>query len=195
VNARAKKRLSRHIENLADADQEVSARAEFNLIRYYGIRAADELRTACRHPDPVVRFRAVWALGYTKDPRAFDEILSLTDDPDERVRYDATIALGIHADERAIPHLLRLLLLHDETRPAGMAFSRIGIRALPTLKQALTSDVSDVRHIAVNVIGGFAEDFGNDECLYLLQAHTKDPDPDVRSDAKFWLTGGFAGAK
>src|SRR5579872_3031502 len=90
-----KRRIKHHIANLNSPDQKVSARAEGYLIRYYGARALEQLTEACSHPNPVVRFRAVWALAYTHDPRAYETILHLADDADERVRYDATIALGI----------------------------------------------------------------------------------------------------
>ena len=124
-----KRRIRRHILNLDSPDQEVSARAEGYLIRFYGVRALDELLTACRHPNSVVRLRAAWALGCTQDPRAFKTILRLTEDPDERVRYDSTIALGLHDDPRAVRPLIDMWLKNEVTQPAGMAFSRMGAKS------------------------------------------------------------------
>jgi HEAT repeat protein len=180
-------RIRRHIENLASPDEGVSARAEGNLLRHYGVRALEQLIPACDHPNPVVRFRAVWVLGYTKDPRAFETILRLTDDPDERVRYDATIALGIHGEERAIPHLYWILLANDVTRPASTALARMGLSSMPALHKALKNRDYEIRHMAVNVVGGFAEQFGDAECIGILREFCKDPNECVRSDAGYWL--------
>src|SRR5438067_9894688 len=113
AKAAEKKRIERHIANLDSLDEEVSARAQGYLIRYYGARAKDQLIGACGHPNPVVRFRAVWALGYAKDSEAYETILRLCGDPDEGVRYDATIALGILGDGRAIEPLSQMLLSND----------------------------------------------------------------------------------
>ena len=180
-------RIRRHIENLDSPDANVSARAEDYLLRYYGTRALEQLLTACDHPNPVVRFRAVWVLGYTKDPRAFDAIHRLTDDPEERVRYDATIALGIHGDTRAIPHLYRMFLVGDYTRPASMAFARIGLSALPSMKKALKNRRAKIRQWAIDMVGHFAEEFGDPECMGLLRKFCKDPNAGVRNEAEFWL--------
>ena len=53
----------------------------------------------------MVRLRAGWVLGMSKDPRAFEPLCRLLRDLDERVRYDIAVALGHHGDERAIPIL------------------------------------------------------------------------------------------
>ena len=180
-------RIRRHIENLDSPDANVSARAEHYLLRCYGVRALEQLLSACDHPNPVVRFRAAWVLGYTRDPRAFDALLRLTDDPEERVRYDATIALGIHGDPRAIPHLYRMFLAGDYTRPASMAFARIGLSALPSMKKALKNRSAKVRQWAIDMVGGFAEEFGDPECISLLRAFCKDPNAGIRGDAEYWL--------
>jgi HEAT repeat protein len=182
-----KRRIERHITNLNSPEEKVSSRAEVYLIRYYGSRASKPLMEACHHPNPIVRFRAVWALGYTHDPQAYETILHLTDDPEENVRYDATIALGILGDERAIEILTQLFLSNDATRPAADALSRMGIKVVPALMVALDQGNSHVRWSALQVLGNFAKDFGDERCIELLQAYANDPEHEVRENATFWL--------
>jgi HEAT repeat protein len=180
-------RIRRHIENLDSADEDVSSRAEAYLIRHYGVRALGELLEACRHPNPVVRFRAASALGHTGDPRAYDTLLRLTDDPDESVRYDATVALGVLGDMRALPALVRMCLSNDVTRPAAMALRKLGLEALPAVEEVLRQGDADSRWSAMQVVGGFAEEYRDERCIELLQKCLQDADPSVRSDAAFWL--------
>ena len=97
-----KRRIHRHIANRNSSDEKISAQAEVYLMRYYSVRALVPLLEACNHSNPVVRFRAAWALAHTHDPRAYETLLRLTDDPDSGVRYDATIGLGVLGDIRAI---------------------------------------------------------------------------------------------
>src|SRR5205823_11170429 len=133
----------------------------------------------------VVRFRAVWALGKTRDPRAYETILRLTDDPDERVRYDATLALGELGDMRAVEPLLPIWLEDDVSRPAAMAIATLGLEALPAVEEALRRGNADVRHSAVNVLGDFATDHGDARSIALLRRSLDDPDPYVRADAEY----------
>ena len=189
---RAQARIQQHIANLASPNLETASRAERYLIRYYGVRAFDQLVEACSDPNPCVRFRAVWALAYTHDSRAYETIVRLTDDEDERVRYDATIALGILGDVRAIEHLKQVWLLNDETRPAYSGMVKFRLQALPALAELLRHPDPDIRHPAVNVIGGLACETNDAGCIELLETCLDDPDPETRSDVEFWLSGGFA---
>lgn len=182
-----KRRINQHIANLNSPDGKVSVRAEGYLIRYYGSRALQPLLEACDHSNPVVRFRAVWALGYTHDPRAYETLLRLTDDPDEGVRYDATIALGILGDERAIEPLKQICLRNDVSRPAGMAFHRMGVRSVPALTELLHQGNPEVRWSVTQVLGNFAQEFSDQRSIELLQVAANDPDPAVRENAEFWL--------
>jgi HEAT repeat protein len=113
--------------------------------------------------------------------------MRLTDDVDERVRYDATVALGILGDDRAIEPLRQMLLANDETRPAGMAFYRLGPRTVPVLKDVFNTGDEQARLVVVNVVGGFAKDFGDTDSIAILKVAAVDPDPLVRADAQFWL--------
>lgn len=182
-----KRRIERHIANLDSPDEKVSARAEGYLIRHYGSRALEPLLAVCDHTNPTVRLRAAWVLGHTKDLRAYETILRLTDDPDERVRYDATIALGILGDRRASDPLTRMYLRNDPTRPAGMAFDRMGVQFVPVLIEILREGVPEVRWSVLQVLGGFAEKFGDERSIQTLEEARNDRDTEVRENAEFWL--------
>jgi HEAT repeat protein len=134
-----------------------------------------------------VRFRAGSALAHIHDPRAYEAILSLTDDPVEGVRSGATVSLGILGDERAIEPLTRMLLSKDGTRPADMAFSHMGLMAVPAMIELLQVNDPDVRSDVICVLGDFALRFRDARSIELLQAHANDPDPRVGENARDWL--------
>jgi HEAT repeat protein len=187
-----RKRMLRHIENLGNSDKAAACRAESYLIRSYLPDLFDNVLPLCDSPDPQTRFRAVWILGKTGDHRAHGVILRLTDDPDERVRYDATIALGILNDDRAMEPLLAILALDDETRPAGIALSRMGPSIAPRLDVALRSADQNARVTAVNVLGGFADTYRDPTSIAILTSLLADEDEYIRGEAKWWLEEGFA---
>ena len=126
-------RIQKHIAALNNSDQSLTLKAKNSLIRF-GSKAVEPLLSALSHPNPAVRFRVVWVLGISKDPRAFDAICSLLKDEDERVRYDATIVLGHHGDERAITLLWDLV--ENRVDPllgsaARIALLKFGVQAFP----------------------------------------------------------------
>lgn len=182
------RRIRRHIENLGHPDQELAAHAEAYLIRYYGMRALDDLIEATRSDNPHTRFRAAWVLGYTRDPRAFEPLVPLVEDPDPVVRYETTIALGILGDPRVVPILTELARRNHEDWPAFYAFSKLGRPAIPVMEEFLREPDPVLRRGAVDTLGGLAEDDGEVHCMELIQACLQDPEPDVRADAHFWLT-------
>jgi len=94
-DARAPRRIAAHVANLANADDDVVARAERYLKRY-GSRAVPQLIAACGHPEGRVRCRAAWILGKIGDPAAFEVLLPLAgllEHPDEWIRTCAVDAL------------------------------------------------------------------------------------------------------
>ncbi len=104
LSADTRRRIAGHIDRLGDADSQTAHNAERHLIRF-GTNAVDALLIAAADPNPQVRYRAVWALGKSRQGRAFEVICALTEDADEAVRYDATRALGELGDLRAVPFL------------------------------------------------------------------------------------------
>ncbi len=177
---RREKRIARHIENLAEPDQKVSARAEGYLIRYYGAEALEQLVEASDHPDMWVRLRAGWAPGYTKDPRAFETILRLTRDPDGYLHYDATIALGILGDDRGIAPLIAFMSVPEEEysvdSAAAMGLGRMGAIALPAIIDLLDNGETNLRRTASYIAGGIGDERAIEHIARLLG----DDDPETR---------------
>jgi len=182
-----KRRITRHIENMGSPDIDTSARACDYLIRYYGVRALDELLEASSHPNPIMRYRAAWALGHTHDPRAFEAILRLTDDPDEAVRYDSTIALGILDDERAIEPLKAIWLQNDDTKPACEAFFRMGPKTVYAVEDVLANESSSIRWTAMILFARLAERHGDARSIEMLETCLNDSCKGIRVDAGYRL--------
>lgn len=174
------KRIQHHIEALNSHDQNVSWRAESNLIRYYGSRALEPLIAACSHPNAVVRYRAAWALGFTSDPRAFETLLQLTRDPSGYARYDATLALGNLGDERAIEPLVTLMCTPDPENyidsAAAMAIVRLGKPAIPALIKLLSHADIHVCEEAAYALGNIKDEAALEPLAHLLT----DPDEGIR---------------
>jgi len=154
---RVHERICKHIRDLGSPDQKVAIQAERYLLRWYGVRALEPLIAACSDPNPQVRFRSGWVLGYTHDPRAFETILKLTQDPDGFVRYDAAIALGILGDERAISPLISLMQQPDEGHSvdsaAAMGLVRLGQAAIPALLEVLARGAEEHQCKAAYILG------------------------------------------
>lgn len=182
------RRIRRHIANLNSPDARTSERAEQYLIRYYGASALNELLEACDSRNPVVRFRAAWALGHTRDPRAFETLLRLTDDPDKGVRYDATLALGMLGDPRALQPLTAYFWSRDESRPGADGLCRLGLVSVPVLEDALRRGDPDLRWTAARVLGWLAEEHQDPRCIELLRGCLEDADREVREEASEWLS-------
>jgi len=136
---------------------EVGCRAGRYLVRYYGCRAVEPLADACTDPNPVVRYRAAWALGHTHDPRALEPLVRLVDDPDPDVRYDATLALGKLGDAGAVEPLAARMALPDPEgsadNAAAMALAELGMPAVPALLTLLEHTIHEVRRTAAYALG------------------------------------------
>lgn len=187
LTARQQTRVRQHIQALNHPDDAVSYRAGQCLIRYYGASALDELLAAWQHPNPVVRYRIAMVLGHTHDVRAIPALTALTNDADEAVRYDATVALGKLGIPEAIPILERLWQKNDDTLPAAQAMSEMGLMALSLVETALESEDANLRGSAIDIIGGWAYEYGDARCTDRLHQHCHDEDDGIREDAAFWL--------
>ena len=80
-----------------------------------------------------------------------------------------------------------MFLTNDETRPAGMAISRMGLKAISALMEVLRRGSPDVRWSVAQVLGGFAQECGDQRSIELLRVGANDPDPMVRENADYWL--------
>jgi arylsulfatase A-like enzyme len=80
-----------------------------------------------RLPDDHVRYRAVFALGASGDPRALDLLHQIwRTDPTDDVRSNAVAALGMLGDRRAVPWLLGSIGLDRSERYAPEALGALG---------------------------------------------------------------------
>ncbi|MGV3720725.1 MAG: HEAT repeat domain-containing protein [Actinomycetota bacterium] len=120
TSADTRRRLATHVAALEDPDADVAMRAEGRLIRF-GRKAVAPLIEAADHPDPRVRFRAVWVLGKIGDARALSTIQRLTEDADGRVAYDAVLSLGELGETEAIPKLWEIALRLNDQRELDSA--------------------------------------------------------------------------
>ncbi len=81
-----------------------------------------------RLPDDHVRYRAVLALGATRDPRALSLLHQVwLTDPTDDVRANAVAALGMLGDRRAAPWLLDSIGLDRSERYAAEALGALGV--------------------------------------------------------------------
>jgi HEAT repeat protein len=173
-------RISKHIHNLGNPDDKVWGRAQGYLLRYYGVKALDQLIAACSAPDPQVRWRSAWVLGYTHEPRAYETLLRLTQDPSGYVRYDAAVALGVLGDERAIVPLISLMLQPDEEScvdsAASMGLVRLGKSAIPALLEVLAHGTETHQGIAASVLGSLH----SEHATALIAALLLSPNENIR---------------
>ena len=175
--------MRQHLANLAHPDEGVSARAEVWLCRHYARQAVADLIPLCASESPVVRFRAAYILGISKDPAALDVLARLTNDTDNRVRYDATLALGTLGDLKALGLLCTLLNVSDpeycRDSAAAMALARLGSPALEFLSQRLDTMTQNGRSLTANI----AAQMGGGLALQVIQRLCVDTDETVRVSA------------
>jgi HEAT repeat protein len=100
----------------------------------------------------------------------------------------ATAILGARAAE-AIPDVARALQERDYAPEAALALSFMGSAAVPTLREAITSDEAVVRREALRSLGKLRERASIDPQLVvpLLIESSNDPDPSVRNVAVTYL--------
>lgn len=186
LNPRQQRQVQGHIKKLGNAAQEVALRAQRFLITKYGSGAIENLIEACSSPDPQTRFRSVWILGHTRDPRAYDTILTLTKDPDEKVRYDATLALGVLGDERALVPLAEMCREGSEL-PASEALVKLGLIALPVVQGFIEGNNPVLRLVGSDVLGSISDHTRDRFALDMLRSYQGHPDQDMKSNIEFWI--------
>lgn len=177
---RTQKRIHEHVEALGSQDASTAKRAESTLFRYYRTRAVEPLIAACDHPNPQMRYRAVWLLGKSKDSRAYETVLKLTQDPDGDVRYDAALALGRLGDIRAIEPLIALIAKPDPETcvddAAAQGIRDLGSPAVPYLIALLGHSTPSVCHMAAKALGII----GDVAAIEPLSELLRDDHPDTR---------------
>ena len=126
------------------------------------------------------RAAAAFALGDMAVDAAAPDLLRAIDDPNRDVRSAAARSLGRLRVADAVEPLVRGLA--DGSLPqlvAGSALLAIGADAVPELRQLAVHDDSDVRAVAIELVGllGSAADAD------VLEVGLGDPDPRVRARA------------
>jgi HEAT repeat protein len=140
----------------------------------------ERLIEATAHPEPPVRYRALWVLAATHAPGAYPTVLALTSDPDPAVRYDAAMALGRFGYREAVQPLIALIRQGESDdslgSAAGTSLMRLGRPAVLPLIELLREEDAWVRRMAVSVLGGIRDQRAIEPLAPLLQ----DPDLWVR---------------
>lgn len=125
-------------------------------------RAMPELIRATQDESPIVRRRAIRAVGIIADPEeavdgALPAVIAATEDEDQGVALEALATLGTFGPlaETALPALLAALWTGDARRRAlaGVSLVRLGAAAVPALIQALAHPAPEVRAKAATVLG------------------------------------------
>lgn len=105
------------------------------------------LRTASRHPEPLVRARTAVALGRLGDRSGTPILLELLADPDSSVRVEAAFALGQLRDPDAVAELAqRLQALPDVTQGEVELEIVTALAKIGTREAALALDAHLERH-------------------------------------------------
>jgi HEAT repeat protein len=143
----------------------------------------EQLIEATTHPNPQVRYHALWVLAATHAPGAYSTVLALTKDPDGAVRYDAAMALGRFGYTEAVGPLIALVRQGESDdslgSAAGTSLMRLGRPAVLPLLALLHDDDPWVRRMAVDILGGIRDKRAIEPVAPLLQ----DPDYEVRRAA------------
>jgi HEAT repeat protein len=182
-------RVTKDIAALGSPKEEAAFRAKRRLfrsaarLRRAGGSVIERLVEATTHPNPQVRYHALWVLAATRAPGAHTTILALTHDPDAAVRYDAAMALGRFGYGEAVEPLLDLIRQGESDdslgSAAGTALMQLGRPAVLPLLALLQEENPWVRQMAVRVLGGIRDQRAIEPVASLL----KDPDQGVRRAA------------
>jgi len=149
-------------EALSDAEADVRELAAAALSEFgaEGRIALPELIRAVQDENPVVRRRAIRAIGFI-GPEAADDALSIlaasTEDLDDGVALQAIATLGDFGSlaSSAIPALMSAIWTGDVRRRAvaGATLSRIGPAVVPFLVQSLSHPAPEVRAKCAHLLG------------------------------------------
>lgn len=141
------------------------------------------------HPDPTVRAMAVNALCNRRDTPCWEEIAAAATDPDWRVRIALFDALDkslkfLAPDTAIINPMVRRLLDDPSSRVRARALQTYVSYGLPEWDihlNRLYHDTSDnVVAMAVQLIGTMHYNVYVDSLYQLYQAHSDDPNPDLK---------------
>jgi len=177
-------------EALADPEPDVRELAAAGLAEFGPDAqiALPELIKAVQDENPVVRRRAVRAIGFIGPAAADDSLASLiaaTEDDDEGVALQAAATIGElgPAAAPAIPALMSAIWTGDVRRRAiaGVSLTRIGEAAVPSLIQSLSHPAAEIRAKAAHLLGRLGPAAA--EARPALRALLNDRDDSARAQA------------
>lgn len=145
--------LSDLLSDLTSGDDS-RAEAAVRQLSELGIQAIPELKRLLTHPQPDVRWWAVWALAGIDDPEVPSLLVDSLQDSDGQVRQCAALALRQQPDPRAIPHLIGSLESEDRllAHLASAALIAIGAEAVPALLEVMENGPQASRLEAVQAL-------------------------------------------
>jgi HEAT repeat protein len=152
-----------------------------NYLRQIGQEALPPLMRLLTADDPIRRRGAVWALGEMKDNAVVPTLIAALEDQDPMVRREAAVALRQFRDGAAVDSLIKLL--RDESwhvrKVAAETLVDAGATAIPVLLRMMQDDRTDVRRIAIGVLGRL----GNASAVPALLPYLEDDNSDIRAMA------------
>jgi HEAT repeat protein len=182
-------------ESLADPEPELRELAAAALSEFGGdaLLALPELINALQDDSPVVRRRAVRAIGFIGPAAAEGALAALiaaTEDLDDSVSLQAMATLGEFGAVAApaIPALMSAVWTGDVRRRAvsGVTLTRIGGPAVPSLIQSLSHPAAEVRAKAAHLLGQIGP--AAFEARPALEALLLDGDESARKEAALALS-------
>ena len=172
---------------LSDPERGVRAQAAIGLGRRKEARSVAPLLEALHDVEGCVRWRVAESLGYLGESRAVPALITALEDREERVCGAAVTALGKLGDERALQPLLDRLDRLEQSEERSLlgtllvsALYQFGLPVLLPMLDRLSSEKSQIRGIAAEVLGCLKEERAFLPLLHVMQ---EDPVPRVRSEA------------
>jgi len=134
-----------------------------------------------------VRWRVAESLGNLGEIRAVPALITALQDQEDLVCGAAVRALGRLGDEQALQPLLDRLDLLEQNEERSLlgthlvsALQQFGLPVLLPMLARLSSDKSEIRGIAAEVLGSLQEERAFSPLMHVMQG---DPAPHVRFEA------------
>ncbi len=172
---------------LTDPERGVRAQAAMGLGLRKEARSVAPLLEALHDVEGCVRWRVAESLGNLGEIRAVPALITALQDREDRVCCAAVRALGRLGDEQALQPLLDRLDLLEQNEERSLlgsllvgALLHFGLPVLLPMLDRLSSDKSEIRGIAAEVLGSLKEERAFSPLMRVMQ---EDPVPRVRFEA------------
>jgi HEAT repeat protein len=168
--------VPRLVTLLASPDASVRQHAAHVLGKRADLSAADALSQAVTDEDPVVAYKAVFALGRIRDPRSIETLVRALGHADDQVRRAARDALQVFGVD-AVPALARALpqAAAEARRQIVYALAESGsVTGVAAVRELLDDPDATIRFAALHALATADPDDG------AAAAATMRDDPDAR---------------